>query len=474
MQFVENLQFELLESWNLTFSNGILCIFVVCSLFLFNVLILEGGSLSDQSEYRKRAVMSQEEQNQMYSNSGSGGEERGGGGPSGSSKKMKPNKIPQRGLGIAKLERLREERQRKDAENAIFSSPPTVSPANSSLAVPFLSYPHHQSSSSSLRPPYPANLPSPKTLFRPAPCRPNIENFHRLSRPPLNQTYREGFHVVRPPLWVPTSANYPKMWHPYKFNQEGENSRRDRGLPFSSNMHNSPTGSLPDFMPKAQSYQQSPSWMNASSMDSSLLNVQMEPPSNQRYYNTYGSLVPVEERMVGMKRPYPFPLENPPGRPFLRKFPPVSYPATRSGESTSCGDRSSFNLGNAVPVFRAVPPHPRGVAEPSLKIFRENTVSSGEFLTLAPPRFTLPHPSHRFMQSSVQMSSHNPNFYNLESLPYRGNAENQVTSSIPGGSTQRPFFRFLPPAKVQEAPTPTDSTSGDGGAGEGVDLNLKL
>lgn len=64
--------------------------------------------------------MVQEKQAQKYSNSHSGGANGGGGGGGGSSsarscKKLKQKKIPQRGLGVAKLERLRlEELQKKN------------------------------------------------------------------------------------------------------------------------------------------------------------------------------------------------------------------------------------------------------------------------------------------------------------------------------------------------------------------------
>lgn len=68
--------------------------------------------------------MPQQEQNQKYSNSSSGGVAR-------SSKKFKQNKVPQRGLGVAQLEKIRlEEQQKRDTSFKVANV--IVSPSNSS------------------------------------------------------------------------------------------------------------------------------------------------------------------------------------------------------------------------------------------------------------------------------------------------------------------------------------------------------
>lgn len=76
--------------------------------------------------------MAQQEQNQKYSNSSIGG--CAGAGVARSSKKLKQKKVPQRGLGVAQLEKIRLEEQQK--RDAIFQVPSAiVSPSNSSSCL---------------------------------------------------------------------------------------------------------------------------------------------------------------------------------------------------------------------------------------------------------------------------------------------------------------------------------------------------
>lgn len=101
--------------------------------------------------------MAQEEHTQRNSNS-SGGDGGGGGSSSSkSSKRLKGKKVPQRGLGVAQLEKIRlEEQQKKDGS----ISPPFsfLSPSHSSLNF-------RQNPSPSLVPLLPS--PSPTDLFSP-------------------------------------------------------------------------------------------------------------------------------------------------------------------------------------------------------------------------------------------------------------------------------------------------------------------
>lgn len=115
-----------------------------------------------------------------YSGGGGGGGSGGGGGGGGSgcsgggssrSKKIKQKKVPQRGLGVAQLEKIRlEEQQKKQslqaanilAKNAIGSS-------NNSNNPPFLGVRPSISPFHTLTPPSSttANLPSPNALYKP-------------------------------------------------------------------------------------------------------------------------------------------------------------------------------------------------------------------------------------------------------------------------------------------------------------------
>lgn len=75
--------------------------------------------------------MAQEEQAQKYSNSSSGGANGGGGGSTARScKKLKQKKIPQRGLGVAQLERIRLEEQQK-RDGLLLQTPAVLPSANS-------------------------------------------------------------------------------------------------------------------------------------------------------------------------------------------------------------------------------------------------------------------------------------------------------------------------------------------------------
>jgi len=213
--------------------------------------------------------MVQEDQIQMSNNTN-------GGGSRSISKKLKHKRMPQRGLGVAQLERIRiEEQQKKDASNTTsFSSPSTtLSPTHSSSIPPasFHSYAHknplkpsHSYHPSSL----PLNLSSSNLIFK-TPSASNFDDIHLGSVPITNPTNDKVFDIAWP--LVPTYGNHvnvslPLLWHPHELNlqQKGENSKLDNhGLSFllSSSLpyENCLIGSLSDMVPRAQHYQQSSS-----------------------------------------------------------------------------------------------------------------------------------------------------------------------------------------------------------------------
>lgn len=87
--------------------------------------------------------MVKEEHTQQCSNSSGGGGGGGGGCAGGissggrSSKRLKQKKVPQRGLGVAQLEKIRlEEQQKKEAVvNNVMTPNPFISPSNSSSCL---------------------------------------------------------------------------------------------------------------------------------------------------------------------------------------------------------------------------------------------------------------------------------------------------------------------------------------------------
>ncbi|GFZ07540.1 hypothetical protein Acr_19g0004770 [Actinidia rufa] len=421
--------------------------------------------------------MAQEEHNQRCNNSNSGG------GGNRSSKKLKQKKIPQRGLGVAQLEKIRlEEQQKKDA--AILSPNSLLSPSNRSscLAVQCVSNFRHNPSPSSIPvpPPPPTNLSQPNSIFRPSSSIPNIDILHPNSVPFLKPSNGSGGETA--------ISGWPKLWNG-DYYREGENHRLDHsGFDIRSNMNNAPYESNPIWPPpsliqKAQQFQQqtsSSSMVNVSSgtSSSSMINYhQMEPPSNQSFYgNNYTHMWPEDEKMVGMKRPYPFSLDNPPGHSFPCKFPPT--PAiSRSDESASCGNGGILSLEPINPIFREGPSCSTVMSELNpQKCSKQNGDLNGDFLTLGPPTTTLPQPSPKYKHPSAYPAPPSQELSEFESLLHQGSSEDpMILQQGPSGSTQRqPFYSFCNSETVQIGQATTTLSGSSGGGGEQLDLNLKL
>ncbi|KAL7218331.1 hypothetical protein ACSBR2_011574 [Camellia fascicularis] len=172
--------------------------------------------------------MAQEEHNHRCSNSSSGG------GGNRSSKKLKQKKVPQRGLGVAQLEKIRlEEKEKKDA---LLLSNIVKTIKCSGLGG-------------------------------------GLDHNRFACRSTLNLPY-ESNPILPPPNIIQRTLQF-----------QLQNS--------SSSMVNVSSGT---------------------SLSSEIKYHQMEPPSNQSFYgNNCTPLWHEEEKMVGMKRPYPFPPDNPPG-----------------------------------------------------------------------------------------------------------------------------------------------------------------
>ncbi|GAB2284437.1 hypothetical protein Dimus_018890 [Dionaea muscipula] len=438
-------------------------------------------------------MMVHEEQNQLSNNSsggdgdngGSGGVNRGGGHRS--SKKMKQKKEPQRGLGVAQLEMMRmQDLQKKTVEKVMLSSSQktlvsssqktissqVLTPGNSAVALPFINYPHNQSSSSiPFGPPSPTNILSPNSVFRPPPPPPSLsgsENFPSNSLgPSFNPLHIGGCNVGWPSIPFLGSASFPMISYRYDLYPEGDNPKLDQlafrptsTLPYECSL----VGPLPDLMQRMQ-YQHSSSLVSVSSMNT----FHIEPPSNQSYYSNHGSSWREEEKMRVMKRKIPSFLDDPSGPSLLSKFSAISHPISRSDESTSWGNGSNFNPDDAVPIFRESPSFPRRKTEKNSKNLHRDDLS------LAPPSITSTHPVPKFEHSpSHHLSSSRDFFTSSESLSRQGNAEVRAIHPRLGGSNQRPFFMFLPESKIEVVATARSCTNGSSEVGENLDLNLKL
>ncbi|KAL2496457.1 uncharacterized protein Fot_40214 [Forsythia ovata] len=263
---------------------------------------------------------------------GAGGGEGGGGGggcsSSGRSKKVKQKKVPQRGLGVAQLEKIRlEEQQKKDAalQAANLLAKSIVSPRETN----FRSNLSPSSNSIPLSPPSPNDLPSPNSSYNLPQSIPNIEFLHPNSlqfSKPLNVG---GGEIGLAAISGAGHGSWPRLWNG-EYNLEGRDLhgftiRPRMNFPYDSNPGALPLPSAPQ---RVHHFQQpaSSSMVNASSgiSSSSVLNFQMEPPSNQSYLgNNYRPFWPEEEKMVGIKRSYPFSMETPPAPSFQGKFHPT-------------------------------------------------------------------------------------------------------------------------------------------------------
>lgn len=214
--------------------------------------------------------MAQEEHILSSSHSGSGGGDSGGGGSGGGggggggassdrSKYVKQKKVPQRGLGVAQLEKIRLEEQRKRealqaanvlANNAIGS----VNDAATCLAVRCPSFGPTLSPSPNLvpHPPSPTNFPSPNALYRSAPSVPT-----QITKQ-LNQG---GVDIGLQAISSPGNGNWSRLWNG-EYNLEGEKHRVDYlGVAFRPQVNlqyesNAPVGPLPSLPQRSYQFQQ--------------------------------------------------------------------------------------------------------------------------------------------------------------------------------------------------------------------------
>ncbi|KAK7401786.1 hypothetical protein VNO78_13555 [Psophocarpus tetragonolobus] len=380
-----------------------------------------------------------------------------------SSKKSKQKKVPQRGLGVAQLEKIRLEEQQKRDAAAILPSPSALSSTKPSyMPLPIKNFPDsNQSPSTTLLPcESPSEFRSPLSLQQ----QQQLHMDAKVTRtvPVANGGgYEAGWHVV------PGHGNVPKWWS--QFDSEKNNFGVDPGLPILPSLpfESNPIWPLPNLVQRTTQYQhQSSSVVNVSSGTSStsMPHFTIEPPSNQ---NNNGSSVPVRsmEKFVGMKRPHPLSLDIPHAPAFNYKFPPFAEIQTNAKTSCSIGRQFNFDAGNSssreVSSCSASKPEPN-----SKKRSEENENFNGDFLTLAPPSPT------SYPPSRPKSSSTYPAFHNQD------NVEDQIPTPPVYrlfNQQKQPFYGFFLPESKEEQIGQTAARIQNGHeVGESVDLNLKL
>lgn len=169
--------------------------------------------------------------------------------------------------------------------------------------------------------------------------------------------------------------------------------------------------------------------------------------------------------MVGMKRPYPFSLENVPIPSFHCKFPSAYISSIpRSDEPASCSNGGTISIEPAHPTFRETPLSSGAINDTITKKFiDENQGLTRDFLKLAPPQ---PHSSSKEkLHPSPCIIGEQSQFETLS--PHKGQSKDSTHFS---GRNPQPFLSFFPAAKTPMG----QAGNSNGEAGESVDLNLKL
>lgn len=446
-----------------------------------------------QQEHSHRCGNSNSSGGGFSGGGGGGGGGSGGSGSNRSSKKLKQKKVPQRGLGVAQLEKIRLEEQQKKG-GATFPPNSLVSPTNSScLAVGQCAPTNFRQTPSPFPvplppPPPPTDLSSPNSGFRPSSSIPNTDPLH-LTPLPLPSPPNDGGGIRYPAIPGFGHGNWPRLWNG-EYNLERESHRLDQtGFAVRSNMdspyESHPIWPPPSLIQKAQQFQQQPSSsaMVNVSLGTSTSSV-MEPPSNQSFYSNYYTPVwPEEDKMVGNnKRTYPFSRDNQSGPSLPCKFPPSNVPPiARRDVSGSNFMRGTDNAEPSYPSFRESPSSSTLVSEPYPKnVAIENGGNgdhmNGDFLTLATPTTALaPHSRWKHNFSSANPIPPSRELSEFECLPYQGNGD-QSHEPGPSGSTtpKRPFYSFFPSAKLQTGQETAALSSCSEKVGRKLDLNLKL
>lgn len=161
--------------------------------------------------------------------------------------------------------------------------------------------------------------------------------------------------------------------------------------------------------------------------------------------------------MVGMKRHWPFSLDDLPGgaAPFHYKLPPID-PYQRRNESP-------FKFEPGIPGFRKGPSSLKTICADDVNLTKpiKGGYLDGSFLTLG----SLPTSN---LKSKQPISIHSE----FDSLQFQGSIEYKVLHSGVLGQQQQPFYRFLPTGPNGHPPASGDRIAE--GADAIVDLNLKL
>ncbi|KEH38642.1 DNA N6-methyl adenine demethylase isoform X2 [Medicago truncatula] len=400
-------------------------------------------------------------------------------------RRPRQRKVPQRGLGVAQLEKILEEQHMKDgvvispSQNSTSSSQNSIS---AYLPPPIKNYNHSKdgtiilpspnSASSSTSPSSISNfLPLPITNF-------NLMNQNSSTKPlplPSLDEFRSSISMQhfngKAPSTVPLPnsgmfGNVPKLWNSHELDFEKENFGVQHGLPFlpSFPFESNQIWPMPNWVqrPPQFHHQHSSQVVSNSISGTSSTHVpqlSIEPPSNQNCSSNGMPMRPGEKMMIGMKRPYPFSMDFP-------QAPALNYRMPHSGEistnaRTSYDRGSGFHFDAGSSTSRESQSCSASNSDPNSKR-RDKGIKDfdASFLTLAPPTPTSCQPSK-------------PLALNNQESP-EGNIEDQFHAP-PGyrfHQQRQHMYNFIPPAETQNGQT--SRTQNGHEMGDTLDLNLKL
>ncbi|KAM6550374.1 hypothetical protein CsatB_000182 [Cannabis sativa] len=388
--------------------------------------------------------MAQEDhyQDQMCSSSGSGSVGKGS---------KKKNKAPQRGLGVAQLEKIISEEQNKNKNiknggQPVSSSDQLAQQRDCSSELFSVhkeenthtyNNPIWALSDLAQRPPPPPPPPPPQP---PVPLPPQYQ-------PPY-------YSMVNMPrsTWVAPEVNFQMDPHYTNYSSSSLHvwQEKDKVIAPSST-----------FVPSQLYYH-------------------IEPPSNQSYNSNYTQHVQQEkEEMISKKRQYPF-AENPSVPSFNLKKPTFFTPTIGDGSSSYGNEVTFFNPEHISSHFRDEYPSSSScpTSVPKLNIRENNTVSKEDFLALGYP--TTSSASKLSLGSFYQAFPNYINPHNFGTIPIQGSVEEPIFQHgfLSGSSTEQlvPLHNLFPPPPTKEnhhevAVEKQKSTNGDD---ENIDLTLKL
>ncbi|KAK4724333.1 hypothetical protein R3W88_027112 [Solanum pinnatisectum] len=260
------------------------------------------------------------------------------------------------------------------------------------------------------------------------------------------------FQTIQCPKFIPTSSRIDFSSKDCVF------TPNHHGVVFGHNLN------LPSVLQqRCQQHQKTGSSTSIVNISSHVQSFQMEPPSNQSYYDCKClPHWPEEVKMAGVKRLYLFSLEYPSVPSFQCKKCCVA-PVSKSNESTSCSNKFSVNVeeGNVLKRFYIL-------SRNRLKTKALN----GDFLSLAPPASTFPHLEAVTRCSLIDSAPQCLQLFDY--VPSRVAAAEHMPPSGLSISVQQSILGFFPSTKVQIGREGTRGSDFQTEVGGNVDLELKL